>query len=57
MRGDDGIMPLFCPTEQMAFVKSAVVGRQAIDIAVTGYCAWGCFSSFLLCGSQEPRRA
>jgi hypothetical protein len=32
---DDGIMPLFCPTRQTIFEKSAgtALGRQAIDIA------------------------
>ncbi|WP_156947519.1 hypothetical protein [Bradyrhizobium sp. WSM3983] len=35
MSGDDGIMPLFCPTHQVDFVKSVDAGEQAIKIAIT----------------------
>ncbi|SDH36888.1 hypothetical protein SAMN05216338_1008161 [Bradyrhizobium sp. Rc2d] len=50
------ILPLFCPTCQMDFVKSAIVRRhrQAIDSASPGYCAWVVFALFDASGLTPP---
>jgi len=47
---DGDIMPVFCPTEQQSdgvFTDCA----QAIEMTGPGYCAWGCFSVFVLIGA------
>ncbi|WP_426609933.1 hypothetical protein [Bradyrhizobium sp. McL0616] len=52
---DDGIMPVFCPTGQRhrGLRKPLMRAAQAIEMIITGYCAWGCFSDFCL---GRPKR-
>ncbi|MCK1545014.1 hypothetical protein IVB12_24530 [Bradyrhizobium sp. 179] len=47
---DDDILPVFCPTGQTRFEKSAKhrAGGQPVDFATPGYCAWDCFRAFCL---------
>src|SRR5215813_13140156 len=53
--GNDGDIPLICPTRQIVFVKYENRG------SVTGYYAWGCFRVFLpapeTSGRTRPRHA
>src|SRR3954462_7530589 len=43
---DDASMPLFCPTGQTNFVKSADGVWNPQHSPGLGYCAWGCFRIF-----------
>ncbi|UPT84700.1 hypothetical protein HAP41_0000030685 [Bradyrhizobium barranii subsp. apii] len=54
MGSDDGIVPLFCPTDQVDFVKSAVAGYQAIDIAVGQLLCMGLFFDIFVVRLAEP---
>src|SRR5256885_14791030 len=48
--GNDGGIPLICPTRQMAFVKYETIGRRHRLLCM------GLFSSFLLAGPETSGR-
>jgi len=47
--GDGDIVALFRPTSQTASKNPQArrTRRQALDSVIAGYCAWGCFRSFV----------